>query len=272
MAGAGKRSLPPDRLGEIDSFCPEHVPVNQNRVGINQSFTQWRTPPLSQAEAMQQFSWQQSGLAARNVLGIGVAAPTIADASGAATIYTDGTGLYAEARTTAVAATLAHFVAPAVLVQTRWDPAVFFSLNFDANTTMRAWVGLFSGDPSGAAAPAVALAGFRFDTGAGDTTWRAFTDTTGGTSPTEATYTGGSPLTAPVVNGREVFGIVSRSQGTIIEFYRRQNLNNGDTMVFVGRSTTDLPTTSTSLFLRAGLTSLGAIRNIRLSRMGAYQI
>lgn len=101
----------------------------------------------------------------------GLAAPTV---EGTASLVHGLTGLYISYSTAAAVDSDAGWIAPTFNVIRRSYYARFEAIVATiSNTVLRTWIGLFSGDPMGAADPAgLHLAAFRFDTSAGDTTWK----------------------------------------------------------------------------------------------------
>ncbi len=70
----------------------------------------------------------------------------------------------------------AGLVSGEALTYRAWEPEFVARIKTGASVAdVRIWIGLFSGDPMGGSSPAVHLAAFRFDTGAGDSNWTACT-------------------------------------------------------------------------------------------------
>jgi hypothetical protein len=72
-----------------------------------------------------------------------------------------------------------------------WNAVCETSIRLIDVANTRIWIGFQGGDPSASATPAVRLAAFRFDTGAGDTHWQA--QTSNGTGTQTITDTGITP-------------------------------------------------------------------------------
>lgn len=113
-----------------------------------------------------------------------------------------------------------------------------FQVRIVDTTNIRVWVALAAGDPSGSATPAVEMAGFRFDTGASDTTWQCRTrdGTTGGISNS------GVAVSSAVYRLRMVL------DGSQVLFYINDTL--------VATRTTNLPGSSTLLAPYVRVTTL----------------
>lgn len=117
-----------------------------------------------------------------------------------------------------------------------WLPQVFTKLKtFTDISSTRIWVGCFSGSPVGSDDPAVDAIGFRYSTGASDTTWKAYSnDSSGGGTITD---TGITVSTSTVY----LFAIVVESTSSV-KFYI--STNNGATFSLVATHTTNLPSGS----------------------------
>jgi hypothetical protein len=120
-------------------------------------------------------------------------------------------------------------------------------------TSVRYWIGLFSGSPTGSATPAIHLAAFRYDTGAdGSAFWRCCTDDAGAAPTVTAT--------SVAVTASTVYECRIRLKAASVEFW----LNGAE----VAEHTTDLPAGSTSLSWYATVTTLtAAARAIAISRV-----
>ena len=141
-------------------------------------------------------------------------------------------------------------------VQRGWEAEFVTLVRIDPSliTTVRNWVGLFSGDPSASSMPAVHLVGFRYDTGVDGTAyWRACSSN-GSTSTVVATSV------AVVANAVYLMRIVCSNVTGDVRFYI-----NG---LLVATLNTNLPTASQGLGYAVRVTTLAAAaRNIKWSRI-----
>lgn len=149
-----------------------------------------------------------------------------------------------------------------------WAPSVVFVVKTDSdNTSIRVWVGCFSGDPSGSADPTLHGMGFRFDTGAGDTNWMYWVNdnSSGGT----ATSTGVAYAASTVFR----MGIHVDPTSGDIQFYLN-NVGSADTWSLVGTVASgsgNMPGATTLLTRYARVTALAAsARHLNLSRITHY--
>lgn len=174
----------------------------------------------------------------------GMTAPTI---TGTATSGDTGNGNLLNLATTNVSGNVASIVTPNLVRSDQGYEWVARVVPIDVTST-RYWAGLFSGDPSGSATPAVSMAAFRGDTGAGDTNWKCVTSDGATRSIVDSGITFNTTL--------RDFRIVG--DDTAIRFYI------GD--VFIVQTTTPIPAAGTSLSHRETLTTLAAaIKNFRVS-------
>lgn len=136
-------------------------------------------------------------------------------------------------------------------VRTNWHPArIVYRVQTGANvTTLRIWVGVFSGSPVASSDPAVHGAGFRFDTSAGSVNWWAWSnDGSGGGT---LTNTGVTPSSHTAYTLE--IEIVSTTE---LRFYI-----DG---VLVATHTTNLPSATTSLIPHCKVRTLSnAVRSVR---------
>lgn len=140
-----------------------------------------------------------------------------------------------------------------------WDPVFVARIKTGSIiTNLRYWVGLFSGSPVASGAPALHLAGFRYDAPPSsplDATafWRCATDD-GGAAPTVTT-------TTVAIATSTLYLMAIKLGGGSVEFFV-----NGTR---VASHTTDLPGLTTSLSYYATVTTLSAAtRNVKVSRLG----
>lgn len=101
----------------------------------------------------------------------GAPAPTVA---GTPTVLDNTVGQFINYATAAVINSDGGWIAPSFDQIQRQHHGRFEAFVFVGGSiaSMRIWVGLFSASPMGSANPAGHFAGLRYDTGAGDTTWR----------------------------------------------------------------------------------------------------
>lgn len=222
----------------------------------------WATPLL-----LPQWAHQPAGATASSLVAIGQAAATVATPASAQASLARADGAYVELFGNTSGDNVGLTADGTADMQTRHNPA--FSASFiprSSVASVRYWVGLFASTPMGSATPAVELAGFRYDTGAGDAGWKAFTRD--GATMTQV----GSTLSAPVVDTRENMLIVVRDAGAAIEFWRGTGrYENGDALALVGVATANLPTTSTSLFWRVQVRLLSsAAKGLAVARAAGF--
>lgn len=117
-----------------------------------------------------------------------------------------------------------------------WLPQLFTKLKtFTDISSTRIWIGCFSGNPVGSDDPVVDAIGFRYSTGASDTTWKAYSnDSSGGGTVTDT----GVTVSLGTVY---LFAIVVESTSSV-KFYI--STNNGATFSLVATHTTNLPSGS----------------------------
>jgi hypothetical protein len=149
-----------------------------------------------------------------------------------------------------------------------WAPSVVFVVKTDSTgTSIREHVGLYSGDPSASADPALHLMGFRHDTGAGDSNWMYGVNDNSGTGTWAST--GIAYATGTVYR----LGIhVDPSSGDI-QFLISTG-SNADSWSLVGTvasGAANTPGTTAALTRYARVTTLtNAARHINLSRITHY--
>lgn len=133
-----------------------------------------------------------------------------------------------------------------------WGIDCTFHVNVIDVTSIRLWIGLFVSDPSGTATPPQEMAGFRFDTGAGDTAWqcRVRDATTAQTTTSGVAVSTGNYLLRMLITT------------SAIRFYIDD--------VFVVQHTANLPGGSTLLAPWVRVTTLAAaIKNVRFGFFNA---
>lgn len=134
-----------------------------------------------------------------------------------------------------------------------WYPDFWMRMRTAASVAnCRIWAGLFASDPSGSADPAIHGAGFRRDTGAGDTNWQAWSND--GTSGGTLTDTGVAGAASTAYRFRIVFGLNK------IDFFLNGKL--------VASHTTNLPALLTRLLPYEQMTTLNATaKSVRFGAM-----
>ena len=190
----------------------------------------------------------------------GMSAPTITSGTAASNQDQTAFGAFIQLETTASSGNVASMVFANAGGRWRsgWDPAMEWAASTASTlTSIRIWMGAFSGAPSASADPAVHGYGFRFDTGASDTNYQAWcNDGSGGGTITDTQVAVNSTTT-------KFFKIVVSGDGTSIAYYINDTL--------VATHTTDLPTTTT--YINGGLyvtTLTGSTRALRIGWVNAY--
>jgi hypothetical protein len=197
---------------------------------------------------------QDGGLTTLSTVGLAAAPVT----SGTATVLnvSTGQGQFINYASGAVLDNEAGVIAPTFdQTQRIYRPVSDFAIRTPATITLyRLWAGLFSATPMASATPSLHYMGFRFDTSAGDTTWRCLTDNGSGTpTNTDSTVT---------VGGTTSFRlrIVVDGAGSNVRFYV-----NG---VLRATHTTTLPTDTQNLgYCATARTLSAAARSIRFGRI-----
>jgi hypothetical protein len=170
----------------------------------------------------------------------GMAAPTLA---ATATNSDDTLGPWVLHTTGSVIGNNSGYRGPSVF-RRDWQTECYVKMRMSATiTTLRNWVGLFSGDPTGSATPSLHLAAFRYDTVADGTVfWRCVT-AAGSATQTVTTTTN-------AVTGGAAYQLGIVTSATDVKFYIAGLL--------VATHTTNLPTSSTNLAPRVDVTTLVA--------------
>lgn len=180
------------------------------------------------------------------VRGKGIADPVVT----AATLTSSDTGFNLLTLATSAVANNVASVVTAALVRTtqsyEWATRIFTEATI---TSVRYWIGLFSGDPSASAAPAVSFAGFRADTSVPDTNWKCITND--GVGPPTIVDSG----VAFSASTFYTFRIVETS--TLVLFYINE--------AFVASITTTLPALGSLAHYESLTTLSAAVRSMRVS-------
>jgi hypothetical protein len=232
-------------LSEHESLTTAHGIINPNDLW-NQYDSMARWQAIAGATTLSTVGQSTIGMPAPTVRGT----PANAD---------NGSGALIAYPTTGVNNNVAGINSAAAAYRATWLPSVAFVGRFGALiTNYRLWVGLFSADPSGSATAPAHTAGFRFDTGAGDTTFKAVTK-----DATTATVleTGYVPQADGQFNlGIELAGVVGVAP---------QRANFYINRVKVQTTTLTLPVSATTnLLFYCSLTNLSAATHtIRVGRV-----
>lgn len=270
MAGAGTRALPNFRVGEGDAYA-HHVVRGRGQPGAGgaASYPEWGPAPLWAPMAMmQQWCWQRGD----STVYTEGAAPLAADTPGlAAAAYDDSEGRFHSMQTAASINSTAGARGGSLWLRPELNPVVGFSFKPGlAVTNVRYWVSLTSASPmASAAVTGINIAGFRYDTSAGDTRWRCMTNN-GGAAAVEPTMI--STPTAPSTSVRENLLLAFKASGTVVEFWRSTGrLENGDRMTLLARATSTLPSVSGALAVYCQVRALDAVaKSIRVARIGGF--
>lgn len=188
---------------------------------------------------------------------VGIAAAPVTNGTAASVDVNTGEGQFVFYTSAAVIGSNAGIIAPTFdQTQFIYRPIIDFAVRNPPApiTTARWWVGVFSGDPTGSATPALHYMGFRYDTAADGTTWHAVTDNGSGT-PTVTDTT----VTFAVTTSYRL-RIVVDSAGANVRFYI-----NG---ILRATHTTTLPTATQNLGYCAEVqTAAASARGIRFGRL-----
>lgn len=178
------------------------------------------------------------------------AAPTV---TGTQTSTDDADGPWNNFASGAVSGNVGGLNSAATVAQRNWNPEFVAYIKLPATiTSCRYWIGLFSGAPTGADTNAsVHAAGFRFSTGAGDTTWQCVT-CDGSTQSTVDSTVAATASTA--------YRLRVRLQASQVLFYVNDVLRR--------TATVNLPAVATMLSWYATVTTTASqADNLKISRV-----